>query len=192
MDRDGRVIEHLDRALPDAFVLDVGAGNGFTAIRLSSTSRIVVALEPDPDMIDEGVPVLWAQGVAQRLPFRDDAFHGAYATWAFFFAGSRDDIDDGLEELNRVVRHGGTIVVVDNAGGDEFSSLWDKNIASDRSWWRPRGFQETLIETSFRFDSLDEARELLGFYFGDDAVQNIRGTEIQYDVVAYGKVLEKR
>lgn len=52
MDRDGLVIQYLDRELPEGFVLDVGAGNGFTAIRLCSSSRTVVALEPDRGMVD--------------------------------------------------------------------------------------------------------------------------------------------
>ena len=53
MDRDGLVIQYLDRELPEGFVLDVGAGNGFAAIRLCSSSRTVVALEPDQGMVDE-------------------------------------------------------------------------------------------------------------------------------------------
>jgi hypothetical protein len=67
-------------------------------------------------------------------------------------------------ELNRVVKPGGTIIIVDNAGDDEFCSLTERNIASNRRWWISRGFQETVIHTSFKFSSLGEANKLLGFY----------------------------
>ena len=191
MDRDGLVIQYLDRELPEGFVLDVGAGNGFTAIRLCSSSRTVVALEPDRGMVDEAVPLIWARGVAQDIPFHDNTFHAAYATWAFFFDGV-SDIDKGLAELNRVVKNDGKIIIVDNAGDDEFSALAGKSTGSDPRWWRNRGFEATVIQTSYRFDSLEEASRLLGFYFGDAVAHRNSTTEIEYKVAVYSTKVRKR
>lgn len=191
MDREGLVIQHLNKELPEGFVLDVGAANGFTAIRLCSSTRTVLAFEPDRDMVDPGVSLIWVQGLAQRIPFHDSAFHAAYATWAFFFDGV-PDIDKGLDELNRVVKNEGKIIIVDNAGDDEFSSLAGKSTGSNRTWWRNRGFEETLIHTSFRFDSLEEANRLLKFYFGDRAAQRNSKTQIEYKVIAYSTRVRKR
>ena len=184
MDRDGKVIDFLDQHLPDGPVLDVGAGNGFTAIRLTTPKRTVVPLEPDENMIDLNIPLVWTRAVAQDMPFHNSAFHAAYSTWAFFFEGI-DTIKDGLSELDRVTKSDGRIIIVDSAGDDEFCALSPKNIASNPDWWKSQGFQATIIETSFRFDSLEEANELLGFYFGDDFRKRNRKTEIEYKVVAY-------
>ncbi len=191
MDRDGMVIRHLDRELPDGLVLDVGAGNGFTAIRLCSATRKVIALEPDAGMIDRTVPMMWVKGIAQALPFEESTFDAAYATWAFFFADV-PDIDKGLNELNRVVKKGGKLIIVDNAGEDEFSWLAGKSMGSNPDWWRDRGFEQTLIHTSFRFDSLEEANRLLRFYFGDEASSKNSKTEVGYRVVAYSTSVRKR
>jgi SAM-dependent methyltransferase len=190
MDRGGLVIRHLDSELPQGLVLDVGAGNGFTAIRLRSPARQVFALEPDPGMVDSGLPLPWVRGLAQDLPFRSNTFHAAYATWAFFLAGV-PGTDRGLDELQRVVNNAGRIIIVDNAGDDEFSSLATRRTASDPDWWRERGFDETLIRTSFRFDSLEEANRLLGFYFGAEATAGNTRTEIEYRVVAYSTTVRK-
>ena len=83
MDRDGVVIRHLVEVLPKGFILDIGAGNGFIAGALRGDARRVVALEPDSKMIDRSKPLIWSRGVAQSIPFRDDAFHAAYSTWAY-------------------------------------------------------------------------------------------------------------
>ena len=52
MDRDGVVLRFLDNILPNGWVLDVGAGNGVVADSLTRGDRIVVAMEPEPKMMD--------------------------------------------------------------------------------------------------------------------------------------------
>ena len=42
-----------------------------------------------------------------------------------------------------------------------------KSLAADVSFWKARGFELREIETAFEFETLDDARRLLGFYFGD-------------------------
>ncbi|MEJ7763476.1 MAG: class I SAM-dependent methyltransferase [Thermomicrobiales bacterium] len=168
MDRDGLVLAALDALLPGGVVLDTGAGDGFTAARLTRPDRRVVAIEPAAGMIDRRRDLPWVRGAAQTLPFRDHSLDAAYATWAYFFP----DIgygDSGLAEWHRVVRPGGPLVVADNAGHDAFSALDDDPVETSRTraWWTANGFREEIIETTFRFDSIAEARHLLGFYFGE-------------------------
>jgi SAM-dependent methyltransferase len=105
MDYHGQVISFLDRTLPSGRILDIGAGNGFRAARLSRPDRIVLPMEPDPRMVDVAQPLIWAQGVAQDIPFHDGSFDGAYSTWAFFFDGI-PTLEQGLREVRRVVRPG--------------------------------------------------------------------------------------
>jgi len=186
MDRDGRVVEFLDGALPRGRLLDVGAGDGHTAELLTRGGRTVVAMAPDGRMIDHAKDLTWARGVAQEIPFHDDAFAGAYATWAFFLSGTSDeDIAAGIRELERVVSPGGPLIVIDNAGDDEFTALADHPIAGDGARWERLGFESHIIETSFRFDTLEEARALIGFYFGETAAAGLDSLEIGFSVVAY-------
>ena len=46
----------------------------------------------------------------------------------------------------------------------------DTDISADPAWWESHGFETREIETSFRFDDLDDAQRLLGFFFGDRGV----------------------
>ena len=162
----------------------LGAGNGFVASTLSSAKRTVVPLEPDPKMIDTVKPLLWSRGVAQDIPFCDDVFQDAYATWAFFLSGVPNK-GRGLSEMLRVVNDGGPLVIVDNAGRDEFCSFAENPISDDGSWYIARGFNRTILDTSFRFDSIEEAKDLMGFYFGSQAADAIRSTVVGYRVAAY-------
>jgi ubiquinone/menaquinone biosynthesis C-methylase UbiE len=186
MDRDGLVVALLDAELPHARVLDVGAGDGHTAELLNRDGRTVVAMEPDPGMVSRDRRLLWASGIAQDIPFHDDSFDGAYATWAFFLSGMESSVlQVGLDEVSRVVAAGGPMVFIDNAGNDEFSALSSRTIAGGSSWWTDRSFEMRIIESSFRFDSLDEARELLSFYFGEETGRAVDSTEIGFNIAAY-------
>jgi SAM-dependent methyltransferase len=179
MDRDGRVIRALDRILPTGRLLDVGAGDGFTAGRLGS-GRGIVALEPNAGMIRRGDRLRWVRGEAERVPFRPATFRAAYATWSYFF--SRDhDPTPGIAELDRVVVRGGPLAIVDNLGGDAFSAMAEADISADPSFWTGHGFDTHVIDTAFRFDDLSDAETLLGFFFGDRGRRGAR-TEVGFRV----------
>lgn len=166
MDRAGHVVAALDRRLPiRGRVADVGAGNGFTAQRLSTHARTVVAVEPEPAMLGAAPGVPAVVGMAQHLPLATGSMDGLYATWAYFFP-SFHDIEPGLAEADRVVRPGGPICIVDNLGDDEFTALSQTDISTDSGYWRDRGFILEPIETSFEFESIDDARLLLELFFG--------------------------
>ena len=167
MDPAGRVIDALDRRLPDrGLVLDVGAGDGFSAERLTTGSRRVVPMEPAVGMIRRERDFPWVRGDAELLPFRDGCFAGAYATWAYFFSREWDPTL-GIEELHRAVMPGGPLAIVDNLDGDDFSAMSEEHYRSDPEFWGRNGFELEEIETSFEFETHEEADRLLGFYFGD-------------------------
>ena len=66
MDRDGVLIQYLDDHLPNGLVVDIGAGNGFTAAKLDSRDRKVVACEPSAGLTNSDVSVNWLRGSAQH------------------------------------------------------------------------------------------------------------------------------
>lgn len=186
MDRDGALIAHLDSRLPEGSVLDVGAGDGFTARRLKTSSREVIPLEPSAGMIGDGRDLPFVRGLAQDLPFDANAFDAAYATWAYFFPSAGYG-SAGIRELNRVVRDGGEILICDNAGSDAFCGLFERDISSDSEWWRRAGFEVEIVESTFRFATTAEASELLTYYWRLNG--RTKGaavsTEIEYRIAVY-------
>jgi SAM-dependent methyltransferase len=182
MDRPGRVIGRLDRLLPAGTIADIGAGDGFTAERLARPDRRIVAVEPARGMIATRRRLTWVQADAEALPFADGSLDGAYATWAYFFSRAFDPTP-GLAELHRAVKPGGTIVIVDNAGDDEFTGLSAHDISADPRFWRNQGFGVEIVETVFAFESATDAWRLLDFYFDLDGPAP--PTELRYRVALF-------
>ena len=167
MDRPGRVIDRLDKLMPDGIIADIGAGDGFTAERLLLPARRIVAVEPARGMIDAGRRLTWVQAEAEMLPFREGSLDGAYATWAYFFSRALGDPTPGIEELHRTVKPDGPLVIADNAGGDEFTALTQRDISADLTFWRRQGFGVEIVDTVFEFENSTDAWRLLDFYFDE-------------------------
>jgi ubiquinone/menaquinone biosynthesis C-methylase UbiE len=101
---------------PDSRVLEVGAGTGLN-FPFYPRGAHGVASELSCEMLKlargkahpEGVRLV--QTKAERLPFRDDSFDAAFATLVFCSIASPRD---AFLELRRVVRPGGTIVLLEH------------------------------------------------------------------------------
>ena len=184
MDRPGHVIAALESHLPESGVVaDIGAGDGFTAQRLCTGRRRVIAVEPAAGIIRADRGLEWVRGDAEHLPFEAASIDAAYSTWAYFFTGDGWDPSPGLDELHRVVKPGGPLLIVDNLGDDEFSALVSQGEAhrANVSMWELFGFRCEVVDTVFAFDDLEEARTLLGFFFGDSG-HRIEKLEVGYRV----------
>ena len=109
---DSRIAEAINRALGEArTVLNVGAGAG----AYEPVDRSVIALEPSAEMIRQrspgAAPVLL--GIAEGLPFKDDAFDAAMAVLTVHHWS---DVEAGLLEMRRVAKNRVAILTFDPAG----------------------------------------------------------------------------
>jgi demethylmenaquinone methyltransferase/2-methoxy-6-polyprenyl-1,4-benzoquinol methylase len=101
--------------------LDVCTGTGDLAFELSQRvgpSGVVTGVDFSEQMLERarakaaarGSDVTFQQADALELPFADDAFDAATVA---FGARNLADLDRGLAEMTRVVRPGGTVVVLE-------------------------------------------------------------------------------
>ena len=110
---------------PGESVLDVGCGTGTLAILAKAAvgaCGIVCGVDPSPEMLTRaraksakaGVEVRFESGVAQALPYQDSSFDLALCTMMLHHLG-RATRRELAEELRRVVRPGGRVLLVDFA-----------------------------------------------------------------------------
>lgn len=144
-------------------VLDIGCGTGFHLPQFAETARTVVGVEPHDALVAiarrrvrrlPAVTVL--PGVAGRLPLPDASVDVVHARWAYFFGPGSEP---GLAELDRVVRRGGTVFVIDNDAERSTFGGWfrrgyrDVDPQAAERFWSLHGWSRERLEIAWTFDS---------------------------------------
>ncbi len=106
-------------------VLDLGSGTGAAAPVLDRFE--VVALDPVREMLGLSPMQRRVVGVGEALPFADEAFDGVFSAYVF---RNLTSISQTLDELARVLRPGGRVVVVDLARPRNRAAAWVHRIGS--------------------------------------------------------------
>ena len=119
MDPTREAFKAIDRAMTgDSRVLEVGCGSGEMAERINALPGVTLVATDDAD---DSVELTAARGVDARhadicyLPFDGESFDVIYAGWMLDHVR---DIDRALAEVRRVLRPGGTFVVVTDGDDD--------------------------------------------------------------------------
>lgn len=104
-------------------VLEIGFGTGLN-LRHYRGIRSLTAVEPSEGMAQRGVgraarmpfPVRIERGFAEKLPFADASFDTVVST---FVLCSVRDPDKALGEMNRVLRPGGKLLLLEHVRSDD-------------------------------------------------------------------------
>jgi SAM-dependent methyltransferase len=108
------VVDHC----PPGRLLDVGCGTGLLAERLQAAGYAVTGVDPSDGMLDvlraRAPRVEAVQGSGTDLPFDDDAFDVVLCVAVLHHVAEPGDVRRTLEEMVRVARPGGRVVVWDH------------------------------------------------------------------------------
>jgi SAM-dependent methyltransferase len=175
MDPEGHVLDAMRSLAPWAgrTLVDLGCGSGYWLPVYAASAARVIGVEPDPSLVplaaarSEAVTVL--PGSAEHLPLGDASADVVHARFAYFWppAGQR-----GLAEVLRVLRPGGTLVVVDNDNrhGDFAELLAAGGFPTGQpdvtdAWWAARGAVRREVLSRWSFSSRADFEAVLNLEF---------------------------
>lgn len=192
-DADGNLPRALGAVLAGARrVIDIGCGTGrVTRALLSAVPGVeVVGCEPAVAMLDvarrRSPGVAFHAAPADALPVADASFDAAVAGWVYghqcAWAGADWPLAIGkfLDEMRRVVRPGGTMVVLETLGTGRGATPEPPGPANAAYYaWleREHGFARSVIDTSYQWPSVADAIAGMGFFFGQRLVDRIEAEQ---------------
>jgi SAM-dependent methyltransferase len=202
-DPDGSVWSALRTLAPydGRDVLDLGCGTGFHLPAFAESARSVIGVEPHASLAalarrrTRRLPNVEVRvGQAEALPLADASIDVVHARWAYFFGPGSEP---GLVELDRVIRHGGTAVVVDNDATRSTFGRWfargypSVDAARVQRFWSSQGWTRTPVLTSLDFDDRADLEAVVRIEFtgrlAEEIIATHEGTSIDYAVNLWSK-----
>lgn len=181
----------------DRVVLDLGCGTGFHLARFADEARLVLGVEPHPTLVGlarrrvrgrDNVTLL--PGTAQDIPLPAASVDVVHVRWAYFFGRGAEP---GLAELDRVVRRGGTALIIDNDGSRSTFGGWFREgyphldpPADTERWWVRHGFSRTQVDMGWRFGTREDLEAVVRIEFNPETAERVlrhhTGLEVDYAV----------
>ena len=190
-DYQGNILRAIDTILKvDGLdILDLGAGTGRLTLLLAPRAGSIHSFDASSEMLRVCRERLTASGLAnwqvdvadhRRLPVPDHSADLAVSGWSVSYLAvwnqenGTAELDTWLEEMKRVLRSGGTILLFESLGTGNESPIRLEHVESTYQWLDAHGFESKWIRTDYRFESVEEAAELAGFFFGEEMAEQIR------------------
>jgi ubiquinone/menaquinone biosynthesis C-methylase UbiE len=191
-DVDGNLLPAIERiaALDGRRVLDLGTGTGRIPLLLHDRAAQLVGLDLHMSMLRENVEqrrrIRGSWGVVRgdmgALPFPEGWADVLIAGWAighlrsWFEKDWRARIGSVLDEMHRVVKPGGTLIILETLStGSLVPAPPTEELAEYYAWlvddW---GFEQQEVQTDYRFSSVEAAVEQTEFFFGAVLARSIR------------------
>lgn len=189
----------LERALlaaasfEDAMVADVGAGTGRITRLLGSLPSCVHLIDRASPMLEvakrrlasaagpSSVTHHFHAADVRELPLESGSVDVAVAGWVFGHFrhwmpdGWRDEVRAALEEMERVVRPGGQLMVIETLGtGHETPRQGHALDVYFDYLEMERGMERTWVRTDYQFPDVASAAAICGPFFGDELVGRIQ------------------
>ncbi len=215
LDPDGHVLAAMRNLAPwnGRRIVDLGCGTGFWLAGYAKDATRVIGIEPDPALRARaaarirGLPGAEVMpGSAEHLPLADRSVDVVHARFAYFLtpgilgqgqAGSAPG-DAGLAEVLRVLRPGGSLVVVDNdyLWGQFADLLAAASTAAPQdtaraidAWWRERGATRHEVRSQGRFAGRADLAAVLSIELPATVVRSWLARHPAVTRLSYGYVL---
>jgi ubiquinone/menaquinone biosynthesis C-methylase UbiE len=192
-DCDGRLLPALAAIAPlaAARILEVGVGTGRITELLLATGSRVAGVEQAPAMLAQarrrlaplpGSPPALMIGDALALPVGSGWADVAIAGWVFGHLRSwqaatwRATIARALGEMDRALRPGGTLIVIETLGtGAESPGPPTPELGEYYAWLETeQGMRGTAIRTDYRFADPVAAARATALFFGESFAARVR------------------
>ena len=169
-------------------VLDLGAGTGRLTLLLAPRAKSIRAFDVSAEMLRVCRERLIASGLTnwqvdvadhRRLPVPDYSADLAVSGWSVSYLSvwnpetGQAELDRWLNEMNRVLRKEGAIILFESLGTGNEEPVRLEHIESTYQWLEANGFESKWIRTDYKFDSIEEAIELSRFFFGDELGEKV-------------------
>jgi ubiquinone/menaquinone biosynthesis C-methylase UbiE len=190
-DYQGNIASTIDEIvdLNGLHVLDLGAGTGRLTLLLAPRVKSICAFDLSAEMLRVCHDRLVASGLSnwrvdvadhRRLPVQDHYADLVVSGWSVAYLAVwhpetwREELETWMNEMKRVVKPSGYIILFESLGTGNETPIQLEHLQNYYPWLAHAGFHNKWIRTDYQFESLEEAVDLAGFFFGAEMADRVR------------------
>lgn len=189
-DYQGNILTHIQSIVPldGTRIIEMGMGTGRLTGFLAGQADNVAACDQSAHMISQAIPLLdvysnliYCAADMRATPFGSNTADLVIAGWSFCYLAvwNPDDwvseLNHGLTEVQRLLKPGGMLVLLENYGTGADSPNPPTHLLEYFNFLREiAGFHFDWFRTDYHFNSLQEAIDLSGFFFGTEMAAKVR------------------
>ncbi len=170
-------------------VVDAGAGTGRFTCMLSPLVKSIQAFDRESAMLEVARGKLDAMGALnwhlqtadhRSLPVADRSVDIVISGWSVCYLVAWDEGDwrievgKALTEMKRILRPGGMIILVETQGTGFTEPNPPAHLLEYFRFLDEYGFAKSWLRTDYQFESVEQAKELCGYFFGEEMAASIQ------------------
>ena len=194
-DGENKVADYLKELSIDKVVLDAGCGTGKFLPIIENVAYKYIGIDLSNEQLIKAKDKskrnsLFINSSLEKIELDNNSVDLIISTWVL---GTITDIEERnrcLDELKRILKPNGKIILVENDENSEFEKI--RNRTSDsrtrdyNNWILSNGFiVDKRLETYFNFKSIDEAKKCFEVIYGKTISDKINDKRIEHKIIIF-------
>ena len=194
-DGENKVADYLKELSIDKVVLDAGCGTGKFLPIIENVAYKYIGIDLSNEQLIKAKDKskrnsLFINSSLDKIKLDNNSVDLIISTWVL---GTITDIEERnrcLDELKRILKPNGKIILVENDVNSEFEEI--RNRTSDsrtrdyNNWILSNGFiVDKRLETYFSFKSIDEAKKCFEVIYGKIISDKINDKKIEHKIIIF-------
>lgn len=195
-DAENKVAEYLNDISKKKTVLDAGCGTGKFLRVLEDNSEKYIGIDlSENQLVKAKLKSLnnnsqFICSNLSKIPLEDNSVDLVVSTWVLGTITDIEERNNALNELKRILKHNGQIILVENAENSEFEKIRgrdkDNRTKDYNDWILANGFMlDNMINTYFEFNTLETAKKCFEIIYGNKIASRIVSNRIEHKINIY-------
>lgn len=195
-DGENKVRNYLKDLSKNKIVVDAGCGTGKFLPTLENNSKKYIGI----DLSDKQLSIaknkskketsLFINTNLKNIPLEDNSIDLIISTWVLGTITDLSEREQCLNELKRILKLDGTLILVENALDSEFEKLRnrdkDTRTKDYNNWIINHGFiEEKNINTYFNFQDLETTKKCFEVIYGKEISNKINTNQIEHKIIIF-------
>ena len=194
-DSENKVSNYLKKLSTNKIVLDAGCGTGKFLPIIEYVSNKYIAVDLSNKQLLKAKEKskknsLFINSSLEKINLNDNSVDLIISTWVLGTITDLNERNRCLNELKRLLKPNGIIILVENDENSEFEEIRNRTTDSRtkdyNNWILSNGFVvDKKIDTYFDFKSIDEAKKCFEVIYGKSISNKIKDKKINHKIIIF-------